>query len=59
MRASRKRMARGMFHEVRGTVKKFVGSLFSNRKLEAKGRVERIAGKLHGKIGKAQAMCGF
>ncbi|GAM08618.1 csbD-like protein [Geobacter sp. OR-1] len=59
MRASRKRMAMGMFHEVRGTVKKFVGTLIANRKLAAKGKVERMAGKLHGKIGKAQAMCGF
>jgi uncharacterized protein YjbJ (UPF0337 family) len=59
MRASTKRMAKGVFHEVRGTAKKVVGSLISNRTLGAKGRLEQISGKVHRKIGKVQGMCGF
>lgn len=59
MRASTKRMAKGMFHEVRGTAKRVVGSLISNRTLGAKGRLERLAGKIHRKIGRVQGMCGY
>lgn len=59
MRASTKRITRGMFHEVRGTAKRIIGSLFSNRTLGAKGTVERIAGKIHRKIGKFQGVCGY
>lgn len=59
MRASTKRMTKGMFHEVRGTAKKIVGALFSSRTLGAKGRIERLTGKFHRKIGKLQGMCGY
>jgi len=59
MRASTKWMARGMFHEARGTAKKIVGSLLSNRILGAKGKFERITGKVQRKIGKVEGMCGF
>lgn len=59
MRASTKWMAKGMFHEVRGTAKKIVGSLLSNRTLGAKGKFEQITGKVQRKIGKVEGMCGF
>lgn len=59
MRASTKRMAKGMFHEARGTMKSIVGSLLSRRILGAKGKLERIAGKMHWKIGRVQGICGF
>jgi uncharacterized protein YjbJ (UPF0337 family) len=52
-------MTKGMFHEVRGTAKKIVGALFSSRTLGAKGRIERLTGKFHRKIGKLQGMCGY
>lgn len=59
MKASTKRMAKGMFHEVRGTAKKIVGSLTANRTLGAKGTLERLSGKIQRKIGKVQGTCGF
>ncbi|GFE57110.1 MULTISPECIES: CsbD family protein [Geobacteraceae] len=59
MRTSTKRMAKGIFHEVRGTAKRMVGSLISNRTLETKGRFERITGKVQRKIGKVQGAWGF
>lgn len=59
MRASTKRIAKGMFHEVRGSAKKIAGSLLANRKMRAKGRLERITGKVHRKIGKVQGRFGF
>ena len=59
MRASTKRMAKGVFHEVRGTAKKIVGAVTANRTLGAKGKLERVAGKVQRKIGKTQAICGF
>lgn len=59
MKSSTKRMAKGMFHEVSGTAKKVVGSILSDRTLETKGRIERIAGTVQRKIGKVQGMCGF
>jgi uncharacterized protein YjbJ (UPF0337 family) len=52
-------MAKGMFHEVSGTAKKVVGSIISNRTLETKGKIERIAGTVQRKVGKVQGMCGF
>jgi len=59
MRASTKRMAKGIFHEVRGTAKKIVGSLISNRTLGARGRIELMSGKVHRNIGKLQGIWGF
>lgn len=59
MRASTKRIAKGMFHEARGTAKKILGSLLSSRTLGVKGKFEQITGKVHRKIGKIQGMCGF
>ena len=59
MRASTKRKAKGVFHAVRGTAKKIVGAMIANRTLGAKGKLERVSGKVQLKIGKAQALCGF
>jgi uncharacterized protein YjbJ (UPF0337 family) len=59
MRASTRRITKGMFYEFRGTAKKIIGSLFSRRTLGAKGKLEQIAGKVHRKVGKVQGMCGF
>jgi uncharacterized protein YjbJ (UPF0337 family) len=52
-------MLKGMFHRTRGTAKKFLGVLLSRKSLVAKGRLERISGKIHLKIGKVQETCGF
>ncbi len=59
MKASTKRMARGMFLEVRGKAKGLIGSLISNRMLRIKGKMELISGKMHRNVGKVQSVCGF
>lgn len=59
MRTSTRHMAKGMFHEVRGMAKKIVGRMIANRALGAKGRIERLAGKMQRKVGKVEGMCGF
>ena len=59
MKASTKRVARGMFHEVSGKAKGMIGSLISNRMLSIKGKMELISGKMQRKVGKVQSVCGF
>lgn len=59
MKASIKRITKGLFREVRGNAKRITGSLLANRKMRAKGRLERITGKVHRKIGKVQGRFGF
>lgn len=59
MRASRRYMAKGIFHEWRGAVKEIVGRVSSNRTVGVKGTFERITGKVQRKIGKACGVCGF
>lgn len=59
MKASTKSKAKGLFHEVRGSVKALVGSMSSNTALGVKGKLERITGKVERRIGKVQGKCGF
>lgn len=59
MRISRKIMIRGIYHEVRGTFRKLLGRLLSNRILGMKGSCERVTGRSRRKIGRAYAICGF
>lgn len=59
MKASTKLMAKGVFHEVKGTAKSIAGAMTANRTLGAKGKVERLAGKVQVKIGKVEGFCGF
>lgn len=59
MKASTKRMARGMFLEASGKTKGMIGTLISNRMLNIKGKMELISGKMQRKVGKVQAVCGF
>jgi uncharacterized protein YjbJ (UPF0337 family) len=58
MKSSTKDKAQGTFHEVKGTVKVKVGRATSNPDLEAKGQVERIAGKVQKKIGQVKKVLG-
>ena len=51
MRPRTKNEVRGTFHEAKGTIKEEAGKLTSNPCLEAKGKVEKIAGKIQTKIG--------
>jgi uncharacterized protein YjbJ (UPF0337 family) len=54
MTRSAKNKAEGIFHELKGTIKGRVGKLTNNRGLEAKGIVEKIAGKIQKKIGQVE-----
>jgi len=59
MKASTRRMARGMLLETRGKAKGMIGSLISNRMLSIKGKMDLISGKMQRKVGKVQSVCGF
>ena len=59
MKLSTKYQAKGMLRVVRGTVKELAGKISSNTTLGVKGKLERIAGKVQRKIGKAQGLCGL
>ena len=45
-------------HEVKGAVKEAAGKITDNPKLEAKGKVEKIAGKAQGKVGEVKKVLG-
>jgi len=59
MRASRRLMTRGMYHEVRGMFRNLFGRMMRNRMLGMKGTCERMTGKTQRGIGRAYALCGF
>jgi len=58
MKKSTKDKAKGKFHEVKGTVKEKVGRATNNPDLEAKGIVEKVAGKVQKKIGQVEKVLG-
>lgn len=59
MKLSTRYQARGIFHRVRGTVREMAGKVCSNTTLGAKGKLEKVAGKVQWKIGKVQGLCGL
>jgi uncharacterized protein YjbJ (UPF0337 family) len=54
MKRSTKDKAKGIFHEWKGTIKGKAGKLTNNPGLEAKGIVEKIAGKIQRKLGQVE-----
>ena len=44
----------GEVHEVKGTIKEKLGRLTKDRKTQAEGFTEKVAGKIQKKIGRAQ-----
>lgn len=50
--------AEGTLHEVKGKVREIAGQLTDNPKLQIKGTVEKIAGKVQGKIGQVKKVFG-
>jgi uncharacterized protein YjbJ (UPF0337 family) len=58
MKSSRRDKAEGTFHEAKGKAKEMVGRITDNPTLEAKGRVEKIAGKMQEKIGQTKKVLG-
>jgi uncharacterized protein YjbJ (UPF0337 family) len=45
---------KGAFHEAKGAVKAMAGEITDNPKLEAKGKAEKIAGKMQKKVGQVK-----
>ncbi len=59
MRLSTRYQAKGMLRVVRGTMKEFIATISANRTLGARGKLERIAGKMQCRIGKVQGAIGL
>lgn len=59
MKSSTRDKAEGTFHEVKGKVREVAGKLTDNPKLHVKGTVEKVAGKVQGKIGEFKKLCGM
>ncbi len=59
MKASRRMMTRGMYHEVRGTFRNIFGRMMNNRMLGMKGTCEKMGGRTQRRIGRVYALCGF
>jgi uncharacterized protein YjbJ (UPF0337 family) len=58
MKSSIRDKAEGAMHQVKGTVKEAAGKLSNNRKLEAEGTVEKVAGKAQSKVGEVKKVFG-
>lgn len=50
--------AEGMLHEVKGAIKETAGKLSDNPKLKAEGTIEKLAGKVQGKVGQVKQVFG-
>jgi len=58
MKSSTKDKAEGTFHQAKGKIKEVAGEITDNPRLEISGKVERIAGQLQEKVGKAKKVLG-
>lgn len=58
MKSSIRDKAEGTFHELKGKAKEVAGKLSDNPKLQVSGTVEKIAGKVQGKIGQVKQVLG-
>ena len=58
MKSSMKDKTEGLFHEAKGKVKEVTGKITDNPNLETKGKSEKIAGKVQGKIGEVEKVLG-
>jgi uncharacterized protein YjbJ (UPF0337 family) len=54
MKSSTKNEIAGKVHEVKGQVKQKIGHLTKDKRLEAEGIGEELAGKLQSKLGQAE-----
>ena len=50
--------AEGALHQAKGSVKEVAGKISNNRKLEAEGTVEKVAGKAQTKVGQVKKVIG-
>ena len=58
MKSSIRDKAEGTFHKVKGEAREMAGKIADNPELEAKGKTEKIAGKLQGKVGQVKKVLG-
>jgi uncharacterized protein YjbJ (UPF0337 family) len=58
MKSSRQDKVEGTYHELKGKAKEVVGKLSDNPKLQAKGVVEKVAGKIQSKVGQVKQVIG-
>jgi len=58
MKSSTKDKAEGTFHQAKGKIKEVAGEITDNPRLEISGKVEKIAGQLQEKVGKAKKVLG-
>jgi uncharacterized protein YjbJ (UPF0337 family) len=58
MKSSIRDKAEGALHETKGKIKEVTGKITDNPKLEAKGKAEKIAGKVQGKVGQVKKVFG-
>lgn len=58
MKSSIRDKAEGALHQVKGSVKEVAGKLAHNRKLEAEGTIEKVAGKAQTKVGQVKKVLG-
>jgi uncharacterized protein YjbJ (UPF0337 family) len=58
MKSSIRDKAEGTYHELKGKAKEVAGKLSDNPKLQVSGVVEKIAGKVQGKIGQVKKVIG-
>lgn len=54
MKSSTKNKAKGAMHQAKGTIKEAAGIIVGNRDLEAKGKLEHMAGDFQVKLGKVE-----
>jgi len=59
MKLSTKYRLRGFLHGIRGTGKGIVAKLSANRALGTRGKIERLFGKLQGRVGKVHRLVGL
>jgi uncharacterized protein YjbJ (UPF0337 family) len=58
MKSSTQDEAEGKLHRVKGSIKEIAGKVTANRKLERKGKAEKIAGRVQEKIGQVKKVLG-
>ncbi len=56
MRPSTKNKTKGKLHELKGAIKAKVGRATNNRRLQAEGLGEKVAGKMQVKLGQAESI---
>lgn len=59
MKLSTRYRLNGIFHQLRGTFRRFIGKISANRSLGTRGRLERLAGRLQGRVGRVSGVIGL